>query len=402
METNANDERLRKWRLILGAASESAKPGSGSGADIAFDTELPFRLSDQEKGMDDVLEALYDPGREGGLGPSSPNVGRWLGDIRRYFPTPVVRLMQQDALQKLGLTRMLLEPELLDALEPDIDLVATLLTLRKAVPEKAKASARTIVRKVAEDIERRLRQPLEQAVRGSLRHRTRNLRPSLKDMDWPRTIRANLKHYQPEFKTVIPETLIGFGRRRPMLREVLLVIDLSGSMATSVVYAGIIGSILASLRSLRTRLIVFDTAPTEITENLDDPVDLLFGLNLGGGTDIGRALAFARDTMERPEDTTLFLLSDLFEGPPPNNMLRQMEEIRREGTTLISLLALSDKGTPAYEETLAGKIGHLGIPAFASTPDRFASLLSTVLNHGDLAAWMDREGIQPRNTLSSQ
>jgi|SRR5262245_7949933 len=163
--------------------------------------------------MDRALAALYDSDRKGGLGSSAPNVARWLGDIREYFPSSVVRVMQQDALERLNLRRMLLEPEMLQAVEPDVHLVADLLALGGVMPAKTKETARLVVRRVVEDLQRRLAEPLRQAVIGSLNRAARNRRPRHNEIDWPRAIRANLKHYQPDYKTIIPETRIGMRSR---------------------------------------------------------------------------------------------------------------------------------------------------------------------------------------------
>jgi hypothetical protein len=213
---HANEEQLRRWRLILGA-----NDAEGTG----------FELGGVDLQMDRALEALYDSERSGGLSGSSPKIARWLGDIRTYFPNSVVRVMQQDALDRLGLKQMLLEPEMLDAVEPDVHLVATLLSLSRVMPNKTKETARMVVRKVVDELERKLANPLRQAVTGSLNRSVRNRRPRHNEINWDRTIRANLKHYQPEYKTIIPETRFGFGRRTSALRDIILCVDQSGSMA---------------------------------------------------------------------------------------------------------------------------------------------------------------------------
>src|SRR5690606_8343236 len=172
----------------------------------------------------------------------------------------------------------------------DVHLVATILTLKHAIPNQTKATARLVVQKVVTELIRRLQNPTRQAINGALNRAVRNRRPRHREIDWDRTIRANLRHYQADYKTIIPETLIGYGRKRSALRDVILCLDQSGSMATSVVYGSIFGAVLASLPALRTSLVVFDTAVVDLTANLQDPVDLLFGVQLGGGTDIQKAL----------------------------------------------------------------------------------------------------------------
>ncbi len=275
-------ERLRRWRLVLGREAEGGK-GAGKGGGSTGEGEeegIGISLGGDDLGMDGTLEALYDNERSGGLGASSPKVARWLGDIRSYFPSSVVRVMQKDALERLNLTQMLLEPEMLEQVDADVHLVSTLLSLSKVIPEKTKDTARQVVRKVVEEMERKLSNPMVQAVKGSLNRATRTYRPRPNEIDWDRTIRANLKNYLPERRTIIAERLVGHGRKRSSLRDIVLCVDQSGSMATSVVYSGIFGAVLASIRAVSTRMIVFDTAVVDLTDDLQDPVDLLFGTQL--------------------------------------------------------------------------------------------------------------------------
>jgi Mg-chelatase subunit ChlD len=343
--------------------------------------------------MDAALAALYDGEgqdgrtRRGGLGASAPNVARWLGDIRTYFPSSVVRVMQQDALERLNLRQMLLEPELLSAVEPDVHLVANLLALKSVMPNKTRETAREVVRRVVEELERRLANPLRQAVLGSLNRAARNRRPRHNEMDWHRTIRANLKHYQPEYRTIIPETRIGYGRKRAALREIILCVDQSGSMATSVVYAGIFGAVLASLPSVRTQMVVFDTAVVDLTEELHDPVELLFGTQLGGGTDINRALAYCQGLVRQPQETILVLISDLYEGGNREEMLKRAASLVGASVQVIALLALNDDGAPSYDHANAAALATLEVPAFACTPDLFPELMAAAINRQDIGQW---------------
>jgi Mg-chelatase subunit ChlD len=366
------DERLRRWRLILGGDEND-----GTGCDL--------RGSDLV--MDRALAALYDPERRGGLGGSAPNVARWLGDIREYFPSSVVRVMQQDALERLNLRRMLLEPEMLEAVQPDVHLVADLLSLGSVMPAKTKETARLVVRRVVEELQRRLADPLRQAVIGSLNRAARNRRPRHNEIDWPRTIRANLKHYQPDYKTIVPETRIGYGRKRSSLRDIVLCVDQSGSMATSVVYSGIFGAVLASLPSVRTQMVVFDTAVVDLTAELSDPVELLFGAQLGGGTDINLALGYCQGLVRQPHDTILVLISDLYEGGNQREMLKRAASLVSSGVQFIALLALNDDGAPSYDHGVAAAFAGFGIPSFACTPNLFPELMAAAINRQDLTQW---------------
>jgi Mg-chelatase subunit ChlD len=361
------------------------------------DASLGVSLSAEAMAIDRALAALYGEAdgaseRRAGLGASSPNVARWLGDIRTYFPAAVVRVMQRDAMERLGLKRMLLEPELLAAVEPDVHLVATLLSLGGVMPARTRETARVVVRRVVDDLERRLASPLRQAVTGALNRATRTRRPRPADIDWHRTIRANLRHYQPAQRTVVPETLIGHARRRSTLRDVILLVDQSGSMASSVVYSGVLGAVLASLRAVRTRMVAFDTAVVDLSEQLADPVELLFGVQLGGGTDIHRALGYAQGLVRAPQDTILVLISDLYEGGDRAGMLERAAALVSAGVQVIALLALSDAGAPSYDARTAGAFAALGIPCFACTPDAFPELMAAAIQRTDVAAWAAARG----------
>lgn len=348
--------------------------------------------------MDAALEALYrDDGGEkgrGSLGASAPNVARWLGDIRSYFPSDVVRVMQKDALERLNLQQMLLEPEMLAAAEPDVHLVATLLSLSRVIPSRTKDTARQVVRRVVEDIEAKLAEPLRQAVRGALARSVRNRRPRLREIDWDRTIKANLKNYQPDRRTIIAETLIGHGRKRSSVKDVILCVDQSGSMASSVVYSSIFGAVLASLPALSTKMVLFDTAVVDLTDDLKDPVDLLFGAQLGGGTDIHKALTYCSGLVQRPHDTSLILISDLYEGGDAAAMLRRAAGLVSAGVNVICLLALSDQGAPAYDHRHAAAFAAMGVPVFACTPDHFADLMAAALSRQDVHLWAQQRGLK--------
>ncbi len=423
-------ERLRRWRMVLGADSADS---------------TGYALTGQDAAMDRALNALYGVGagkksngraagsRSAGLGASAPSVARWLGDIRTYFPSSVVQVMQRDAIDRLGLSALLLEPEMLEAVEPDVHLVGTLLSLGKAMPETTKETARAVVRKVVEDLERRLESRTRATLTGALDRSARISRPRHRDIDWDRTIRANLKNYltlpEPDSATtagtaeaartagaggtskaagtaeaagmtraagangaagattgtVVPERLIGYGRSsRSVKKDIILCVDQSGSMAASVVHASVFGAVLASMRTLATRLVVFDTAVVDLTEQLDDPVDVLFGTQLGGGTDINRALAYCQSRITRPADTVVVLISDLYEGGIRDEMLKRVAAMKASGVQFVTLLALSDEGAPAYDHEHAAALGALGAPAFACTPDLFPDVMAAAIERRPL------------------
>jgi hypothetical protein len=378
-------ERLRRWRMLLGAtADESGVDGVGA------------ELTGDDVRIDAALAAVYDSkpgrraggGRAGGLGSSAPGVARWLGDIRRYFPAQMVHVIQRDAIERLNLRQLLLEPEMLRAVEPDLHLATLLVELNRLLPDETRATARTVVGQVVHDIERRLRARTHQAVHGALARSQRSRRPRMADIDWPHTIAANLRHYLPEQRTVVPERLVGYGRKQHSLaRDVIIAIDQSGSMADSVVYAAVFGAVLASLPTLRTSVVAFDTAVADLTPLLHDPVDVLFGVQLGGGTDIAQAMGYCQQLITRPSETVLVLVSDLFEGGNVGLLDERVGQLARSGVTIIALLALSDEGAPAYDHGQAAAFAAHGIPAFACTPDAFPEMLAAALEGRDVGRW---------------
>jgi Mg-chelatase subunit ChlD len=399
------DERIRRWRLLLG---DCAAAPLGCGA-----------LTGDDAAIDGALGALYDDGgpgpggaggaagagrsggraaaRAGGLGRSSPRVARWLGDIRQYFPSTVVQVMQRDAIDRLDLRQLLLEKEMLETVEPDVHLVGTLLSLSRIMPQATKATARVVVAKVVAEIERRIADRTRSAVTGALNRAARVRRPRHRDIDWNRTIAANLARYVPSHRTVIPERLVGYGRRQQVAaRDIVLAIDQSGSMAPSVVYASVFGAVLASLRSLRTSVVAFDTAVADLSPLLTDPVEVLFGTQLGGGTDINRAVAYCETLITRPRDTILVLISDLYEGGDETALRARLRALREAGVTVVALLALSDDGAAAYDQGNAASLAAAGIPAFACTPDAFPDLLAVAIEGGDIGAWAHRADLGRR------
>jgi Mg-chelatase subunit ChlD len=377
------DERLERWRLLLGGGSAD---GTGT------------RLAGTALAIDAALEALYGGEAEGGakgagLGASAPRVTRWLGDIRTYFPSTVVQVMQRDALDRVGLRRMLTEPELLASLEPDIGLVGEIIALSGVLPDRTRATAREVVRKVTDELQRKLSARLRSAITGALDRSQRTRRPKHRDIDWDATIRKNLRHYVPEHRTVIPERLVGHGRRQSALRDIIIAADQSGSMADSVVYSSVCSAVMASVRAVRTRLVVFDTEVVDLTDELADPVDVLFSVQLGGGTDINRAVGYCQARISRPTETIFVLISDLFEGGVEEDLLRRVQSMLTSGVTVIVLLALSDRGKPSYDHELAAKLAAIGAPAFACTPDQFPSLMAAAIERRSLTSWAAAEGV---------
>ena len=389
-----NSPTLKRWRLILGLGNIDADNAA---------------LSEEEENMDAALGALYEyqhtgkfdygsAGSKGTGGKSTYNISRWLGDIRNYFPDQVVRVMQNDAMKNTDLQRKLIqEPELLEQTTPDIHLASMLLQLKKNLLEKTLNSARYVIRRIVDDLTERLQDKTRAAISGAINRSARNHRPKLHEMDWNATILKNLRHYQPEFKTVIPERKIGFGRKRKeKIRNIILCLDQSASMAESLVYSGIFANVLASMPTISTRLLVFDTQVTDLSDQLDNLVELLFGIQLGGGTNINKALQHCQSIISKPGETILVLISDLEEGDSVHEMRRRIMEIKDAGVQIISLLTLSDEGRPNFDHQNAQFMAHLEIPVFACTPDLFPEMMAAAINGHDIRLWAGYNGIFAR------
>ncbi len=381
-----NTQILKRWRLILGEESQEQMSAMGCGG-----------LSEEELLMDSALSQIYGAGsgqgggknsRSAGRGSSSPNLSRWLGDLRSLFSPMEVRIIQNDAINRCGLKQLLFEPEMLDTLEPDISTGALLLTLKDQIPTKAKENARSYIAKIVEDINRRLADDLKRSVTAALNRREHSPIPSAAALDYKLTIRRNLRCYDPERKLLLPERFFFFERAsRSGSRTVILDIDQSGSMGESVIFSSIVGCILASISSLRTHIVAFDTKVTDLTEKYGDPVDLLYGIQLGGGTDIERSIAYCQGLVSQPDKTTLFLVTDLYEGGNRAGLIRRLGELKESGVNVVVLLAISDSGSPCYDSGLAQRVADMDIPCFACPPEKLPELLELALKRRSLSGF---------------
>ncbi len=386
MSTNSADQptQLKRWRLILGKQAQESLEPLGPG---------PLDLDHDEATMDEALAAIYDETdpsldrrRGASSGPSSPRLAKWLGDVRTFFEEDVVTVIQQDAIERKGLTQLLFEPEMLKNVQPSVSLVSTLISLRGRIPERTKDTARMVVRAVVDRIRLELEQGIRQAVMGALNRNAHSPIPNAKSIDWRWTIGRNLRHYRPELQKIVPERVYFYARaQRTNHWTVIVDMDQSGSMADSIVYGAVMGSILASLPAVNTRVVAFDTEVVDLTEQCgNDPVDMLFGVQLGGGTDINKSVAYCQQFMTDPARTLFFLLTDLYEGGNETQLVRRLEHMVGSGVRVMCLLALCDSGVPSFDEGLAKKLAGLGIPCFACTPNKLPDLLEGALRGADL------------------
>ncbi len=376
-----DQERMARWRLILGAESQGQFDSMG----ISF-------LSAEQFLMDSALSAIYGGpeesfgGGSGGRGPSSPRITKWLGDLRTLFDKEIVAVVQNDAIERKGLKQLLLEPELLDNLEPDLNLASTLLMLKDQIPKRSKESARRFIARIVEDLNRLLESDVRRAVAAALNKRAHSPLPSAAAIDFKYTIARNLRNYDPGLGAIIPQRVYFYDRSSRTNRwNIILDIDQSGSMGESILYSSVLACILASMSAVQTRVVAFDTQVMDLTERCEDPVDLLFGFQMGGGTDIAKSIAYCQQFVESPARTLFFLISDLEEGGNRAGLLRRLEELKDSGVTVVTLLAIADGGRPYYDAQTAQRIAAMGIPCFACTPEKLPRLLERALKGQDLS-----------------
>lgn len=384
----SDNKNTTRWRLILGSDTRAL-------ANVG--------LNEQQSVMDAALAAIYDGntsqsgagGKKGGLGPSAPNLAKWLTDVRTFFPQDVISVIQSDAIERKGLTKLLFEPETLKNVKPDISMVGTLMALKGQIPEKSKETARQLVKEVVDEIMKRMEQNLRRAVTGALNKKAHSPISNFASTDWKRTINRNLKNYDTKTKRLIPEKFYFFERSQKQKNwTVILDIDQSGSMADSIIYSSVMGSIFASMPALDTHVVAFDTQVTDLTELCrNDPVDMLFGVQLGGGTDINKSVAYCQDLITNPRKTMFILISDLYEGGVRAGLLRRLSQMHEDGVKVITLLALSDSGRPDYDANLGKEISKLGIACFACSPDKLPELVEAALKGMDLTKFGQKDKV---------
>lgn len=377
-----NKEFLKRWRLILGSDAEQQINNMGGAG-----------LSAEELLMDSALSQIYGndgvsgkgAGKAGGNGMSSLQITKWLGDLRSLFAPMEIKVIQNDAIERWGLKQLLFEPEMLDGLEPDISTASLLLMLKDQIPKRAKENARIYISKIVEDINRKLSDDLKRSVTAAVNRREHSPIPSAAALDYKLTVRRNLKNYSPELKTILPEKFYFFERAsKSASRTIILDIDQSGSMGESVIYSSVMGCILASMNSVKTHIVAFDTKVTDLTELCSDPVELLYGIQLGGGTDIEKSVAYCSELVAEPDKTTMFLITDLYEGGNRNGLIRRIGKLKESGVNIIVLLAISDRGKPCYDSSLAEKIASMDIPCFACPPEKLPELLELAIKRRSL------------------
>ncbi|MCL6534733.1 MAG: VWA domain-containing protein [Armatimonadetes bacterium] len=384
---STHDDALTRWRLILGQRAEQANPAFRLGGkdepsesgDAPLQRALPAGMG--LTALDRALSFVYDSNeRLGGTGDSAPYVPQWLEQMRALFNQSTLAMVQRDAFERTGLAELLLQPEIAPRLQPDVRLAATILSFKEQIPDEVKQTARDLIRQVVDELRRKLETQIVQTVIGALQRNRYSPIRSARNLDWRRTLKSNLKNYLPERKTIIPERLYFWANeKRYRDWQIIILVDQSSSMANSAIYASLMACIFASLQVLETHLVVFDTSIVDLTPYLSgDPVELLFSLQLGGGTDIAQAVAYGANLVKRPEKCIFVLITDLYEGGDEAALLTRLRALRESKVQVLCLLALEDD-KPVYHKTLARQVAALDIPTVAATPNKLLELMEQIL-----------------------
>ncbi len=360
---------LNRWRLVLG------KYASG---------QITYSQGDVNyMGMEEVLDFLYSreygeeqdirQERQGGSGDSRLTVPGWLRQMKKLFPRETVEIMERHALEKYEMTELLTDPEVLRRLEPNRELLKTIMSLKHMMKGEVLQLAREIVRKVAREIMDRLQQDVQRAMQGRLDRTSGSPVRSMRNLDIRKTIRKNLQHYDREREQLVLQQVYFHSRmKRYHQWRIVICVDESGSMLDSVIHSAIMAGIFARLPMLDTRLVIFDTNVVDLSGHVEDPVETLMSVQLGGGTDIAGALGYCETLIDNPHRTLVVLISDLYEGGSLNNMLGISRNIIESGARLIALTALDMTATPNYSRHVAGQLTQLGAFVGAMTPEQLA------------------------------
>lgn len=367
---------LARWRLVLGKyARDQIDPGL-SVEQQRIENALDFLYSREYKGRG--VRAADD---SGSLDPTQLTVPRWLSEVRELFPKETVAVIEKHALDRYNLTELVTDPEILRRLEPSFELVKILLTFRGHLEGEVLNEARRVIRSVIEEIKQRLMTEIHRAFSGR-RNRFQHSNVKIaQNLDWRGTIRKNLKNFDTRRKQIAIEQVLFFSRiQRRLPWRIILCIDQSGSMASSVIYSAVMAGILNGLPLINVKLVVFDTSIVDLSGFIEDPVELLLSVQLGGGTNIGQAMQYCEQLVEDPHRTIVVLISDFCEGAPPRALLASCKRFREGGVRLLGLAALDETASPTYDVHMAEMLAAEGMDIAALTPKRFAEWLAKTIS----------------------
>ncbi|EKT65974.1 VWA domain-containing protein [Providencia alcalifaciens] len=375
--TEEEYQLAKRWRLILGQYADNALGQAALNADelkIERSLDFLYRREYQRRGL------RQEGGRHGSLDASQLTAVNWLNQARKLFPNSTFERMQSQALERYEISSLLKSPQALNAMEPTKALAKSLLSLRGKMSEETRDAVKNIIRKVVDDILSQMRHQFRQALTGRRNRFKRSLIPNSRNFDWRATIAANLKNYDQQNQRLMIKTPYFNARQQQHLPwDVILCVDQSGSMASSIMYAAVCASILAALPTVRVSLIVFDTQVVDLSHLAHDPVEVLMTVQLGGGTDIAKAMHYCESLIRNPKRTVISLISDFEEGGALNHLLNCTERLHSQQVKLLGLAALDDEALPVYDTEIAQKLADRGMSVAALTPEHFAHWLAEVM-----------------------
>jgi len=370
-------EPLVRWRLVLGDAANQALGGCGASAeDLAADAALGWlydRADDGEGGERDLRDD-----RSGGLEGSALSVPKWLDEIHRLFPKETIERLERDAVERYKIHEVVTSPEVLSRVEPSETMLRAVLLTKHLMNPEVLAMARALVAKVVKRLMEKLAIKVRRAFHGT-RARRRTRVASARDFDAKGTLKKNLSRWDAEKKRLawIDHPLFFSRTRRQMDKwQVILLVDESGSMLGSVIHSAVTAACLWGLPAVKTHLCIFDTTVVDLTERVTDPVEILMKVQLGGGTDIGQAVAYAQQLVESPRRTIVVLITDFFEGASPDELVRRVRALTAQGTTVLGLAALDEEANPAYDRDLARRLVEVGAHVGAMTPGELVNWIA--------------------------
>ncbi len=370
----------QRWRHILGRFAQDQLPCSFSAQDQQIEQALDYLYGREYQGRGvrpDSGAPAQGAQQPGSLDPSQLAIPSWIAKVRELFPQETVEVIERHALDRYGLQELVTDPQTLAGLTPNLDLLKTVLTFKGQMQGEVLQVARRIVRQVVEEIRQRIQDEVRRSLLGKLNRFRHSPLPVAQNLDWRGTIRRNLKHYDPERQRLLVQEVKFFSRvQRRLPWHVILCIDQSGSMAGSVIHSAVMGGILAGLPSLSVSFVIFDTQVVDLSGYVEDPVEMLMSVQLGGGTNIGQALSYCETLVQIPARTVLILVSDFCEGASPQVMWGVCKRLKEAGVVLMGLAALDQEAAGYYDVSMAEKLAALGMEIAALTPRQLATWLA--------------------------
>jgi Mg-chelatase subunit ChlD len=355
-----------RWRLVL-ARRENECSGAARRYGIALD-ELYGHGGGGRSGRRGG-SASSGGGREAAF----PNVREWAKELEALFGKGIREEVLSAAVASGHLdAALLLDPA---TVTPSVELLRNVLSMAGNLPENSLAQLRPLVKRLVDELTRQLANRLRPALHGLTSPRPSS-RPSNR-LDFDRTVRANLAtaRREPDGRvTLLPERPVFRSRVRKSAEwDLILVVDVSGSMESSVIWSALTASVFAGISTLRTHFLAFSTEVVDFTDRVSDPLSLLLEVRVGGGTHIAAGLAHARSLMTVPSRTLIVTISDFEEGYPVGGLLAEVRKLAESGATLLGCASLDDEGAPRYSVPIAQAVVAAGMPVAALSPLELAA-----------------------------